>query len=649
MFTFLKFNQSLMRFSFFLLFFIFSYLGFAQNNPYQSILLDKQLLENATSVLRMDAMTIKLHSSTSMTIAAKQVITVLSKAGNDHVRTSIGYDNETKIKNIEIIIYDALGNPLDHIKKKDFKDRSAVDGFSLYLDSRILYYNYTPVQYPYTLEFSYEVETADTGIIPSWYFLGDYSESVENSRWEIVYDSPDLKPIILEKNLAGLNISKKENNNSIVYTANNIPAVKYEGLSPSFSKMAPQLRTRIRNFHYKGYDGSVDNWSELGSWVNDNMLVNRNRLEESTIAKARDLVRGTENDLEKAKIIYKYVQENTRYVSVQIGIGGFQPISAIDVDRVKYGDCKGLSNYTKALLEAVGVTSYYVVVEAGRDKVDFEDDFADLAQGNHIILAIPYEKKYYWIDCTSQTLPFGYIGSFTDDRKVLVVKPNGGEIATTAAYLGKENYQRTQAVYSLNGDGDISGSAIVESQGEQYNNHFYLQQGTKEEVEKYYKSYWSQINNLTVEDYQFTNDREQVSFVEKVTLNASNYASISGDRILFRPNSLDASEYVPNKYRNRKTSFEIQRGYLNEDEYTIDLPKDYVIEAMPEETLVENEFGYYKVQMEYLPIENQLRYNRSFLLKNGVYTKEQYELYREFRKKISNTDSAHVVLVKKNI
>ncbi len=189
----------------------------------------------------------------------------------------------------------------------------------------------------------------------------------------------------------------------------------------------------------------------------------------------------------------------------------------------------------------------------------------------------------------------------------------------------------------------------MESQGEQYNNHFYLQQGTKEEVEKYYKSYWSQINNLTVEDYQFTNDQEQVSFVKKVTLNASNYASISGDRILFRPNSLDASEYVPNKYRNRKTSFEIQRGYLNEDEYTIDLPKDYVIEAMPEETLVENEFGYYKVQMEYLPIENQLRYNRSFLLKNGVYTKEQYELYREFRKKISNTDSAQVVLVKKNI
>ena len=122
------------------------------------------------------------------------------------------------------------------------------------------------------------------------------------------------------------------------------------------------------------------------------------------------MVTGIEDKLEKAKIIYKYVQENTRYISVQIGIGGFRPINAIDVDRVKYGDCKGLSNYTMALLKAVNVPSYYTVVEAGNRKVDFEDDFADLRQGNHAILAIPYKGSYYWIDCTSQIHPFRIFG-----------------------------------------------------------------------------------------------------------------------------------------------------------------------------------------------------------------------------------------------
>src|SRR5690606_16810927 len=102
------------------------------------------------------------------------------------------------------------------------------------------------------------------------------------------------------------------------------------------------------------------------------------------------------------------------------------------------GDCKGLTNYTLALLKAVGVESHYAVVEAGRAKIDLEEDFPTLAQGNHVILAIPHKGGYHWLDCTSQYLPFGYIGDFTDDRKAFVVTPEGGEIVGTTAYLDGE-------------------------------------------------------------------------------------------------------------------------------------------------------------------------------------------------------------------
>src|SRR5690606_14948403 len=169
------------------------------------------------------------------------------------------------------------------------------------------------------------------------------------------YDHPDLKPVILEKNLSGVNITKEETGNSIIYTAHTFSAIKKESISPSLTKTAPQLRVRLKKFHYKGYDGMADNWKELGSWVDENLLADRNSLEESTKIKVRKLVDGVTDDLEKAGIIYKYVQDNTRYVSVQVGIGGLQPASADEVDRVKYGDCKGLSNYTMALLDAVGV------------------------------------------------------------------------------------------------------------------------------------------------------------------------------------------------------------------------------------------------------------------------------------------------------
>jgi hypothetical protein len=230
----------------------------------------------------------------------------------------------------------------------------------------------------------------------------------------------------------------------------------------------------------------------------------------------------------------------------------------------------------------------------------------------------------------------------------LVIKPDGGEIVTTKAYLGKENYQNIKADYSLGMDGSITGNAVVETQGIQYGGHFNLDGSNREEVEKYYKNYWSQINNLKILEYRFTNNRKDVSFEEKIALEASKYASISGNRILFVPNSLDRSTYVPNRYRTRELPFEIPRGYLDEDDYTIALPKGYVVEEMPGTTLVENEFGHYNMSIEYIPGDHKIHYRRSFFLKNGTYPKEQYALYRDFRKRVSTTDAAPVVLIKTN-
>ena len=72
---------------------------------------------------------------------------------------------------------------------------------------------------------------------------------------------------------------------------------------------------------------------------------------------------------------------------MQEGIGGWKPIAANKVDAVGYGDCKGLVNYTKALLDAVGVKSHYSVVWAGQRKTSVEKNFFSM-QGNHVILNI---------------------------------------------------------------------------------------------------------------------------------------------------------------------------------------------------------------------------------------------------------------------
>jgi len=634
-----------MRLLFFLSSLLICFISSAQSE-YQSLLLDEVLTKNANAVVRLDKMEIEVHSKKEMVVKNKQIVTVLNKLGNRHARTALGYDSSKKIKSIEIIVYDKLGSQIEKIKKKDFSDVSAVDGFSLYSDYRQLFYNYTPINYPYTIEFNYEYVTPDTGNIPSWYFLGGFMASVEKSHYSITYAHPELRPIIHEKNVESLQFEKNETTNNITYTASNIPAIKQERMSPSFGKFSPRLMTRIKNFHYKGHEGTVDNWKDLGAWIDKELLTGRDELNPGTIAKAINLTAGVDDDLEKAKIIYKYVQDNTRYISVQIGIGGLQPIAAVEVDRVKYGDCKGLSNYTKALLEAVGVDSYYAVVQAGANKIDFEEDFPDLAQGNHVILTIPYNNTYHWIDCTSQVLPFGYVGSFTDDRKVLIVKPDGGELVTTTAYINEDNHKQIKASYKLDSEGGIIGDATVVTKGVKYYRHFRLDQNPKEDVINYYKNEWGNINNLKVVDFSLTDDQAEVQFTERVSLNALNYASVSGNRILFTVNAFDNNDFVPDRYRNRKLPFEVQRGFYDEDEFKIQLPEGYEIEAIPSEKFIETEFGSYKVSFTYVSESNSINYSRNLLVKRGHYPKEKYKDYRNFRKEIASLDDAQIVLVK---
>ena len=149
-------------------------------------------------------------------------------------------------------------------------------------------------------------------------------------------------------------------------------------------------------------------------------------------------------------------------MSVQLGIGGWKPYSAAEVHRLKYGDCKGLTNYTSALLEAVGVDSHYSIVYAGRNKKDLPQEFASIA-GNHAFLTVPIGDDKIWLECTSQDAPVNYLGRFTDDRYVLEVSKKGGELIKTKKYEDEENKTITRAIIDLQLNGDMSANVQMTS------------------------------------------------------------------------------------------------------------------------------------------------------------------------------------------
>lgn len=627
---------------FLLVFALFPFSLFSQELSMSSLFIPKALKENANAVVRLNEKTITLDDFDHITIQEKTIITVLNKLGDRHIDLFKHYDNDKKITKLSARSFDAFGNQTKKYSKNKFDDYSAANG--LYTDNRVKHLNYTPNKYPYTIVFEYETKSKSTAFIDPWYPINGYSISVEKSIYKIINDKK-LTIRSKEKNFEGFSIENKSKDGNIHFELKNQKAIKHESHSPSFSDILPNMLVSLNKFSLNGYDANASNWQEFGKWMKTDLYDSRLSLSEETKLKAKDLVKNENDPIEKAKIIYRYVQNKTRYILVAIGIGGWQPSKAEDVDKLGYGDCKGLTNYTKALLDVVGVQSNWTVVYA-KNKKNIDKDFTSM-QGNHMMLNIPNEANDIWLECTSQTIPFGFLGRFTDDRDVLVLTDKGGVIKHTAIYKNETNSQQTEAKIILDTNGRINATVNITSKGIQYGDRYRIIDDTKEEIDTYYKNtFWDYINNLTIETYDFNNNKDEVVFKEDLKIFATNYASLLDKEMLFSPNIFNKYTRLPTRYRNRVQPLKIGTGFKDIDNFEIQIPETYKINQLPDKTIIDNEFGHYECSVK-KTTPTTLQYNRIFQLNEGLHPKESYSKYREFIKSIIKKDNTKIALSKK--
>ena len=617
---------------------------FSQKLEYSSFLIPAELKEDANAVVRNSVIEIAIEDVDKMTVSKREVVTVLNKLGISDARIAESYDNDTKITKLSAVIYDAFGNQIKKYKERDFLDVSAVDGGTLYSDSRVKYVDYTPITYPYTLVFESEYKTATTGFIPWWFPVNGYYVSVEKST----YTLKNPKGIAWRKketHLTDFNIEKNDSETDLTYVLKNQKAFEYENSSLSSRDILPLVKVALNKFYLKGVYGEATNWQEFGKWMHKSLLEGRDVIDDATKFKVLNLVKGITDFEEKAKIVYEFMQNKTRYISVQVGIGGWEPIAARQVDKVGYGDCKGLTNYTKALLDIAGVTSYYTVVYADK-KRNLDKDFSSI-QGNHVILNIPNKEKDIWLECTSQTMPFGFLGDFTDDRDVLVVMPEGGVIKRTTRYKDIENFQKTDATVQLRKDGSLTATLKRVSKGLQYDDKQGLISLTEEDLIKRYKSnVWSYNNNLEVNSVAIENDKDKVVFTEDLSVSIKNYAAINQGEYLFRVNIFNKIGYVPKRYRTRKLPLKISQGYKDIDALIIKIPDGYSLNNLPETKELSTDFGTYKITFTKVD-DTTFKYHKSIVIKEGVYPKEEYKLYRSFRRSIAKYENLRIAITKK--
>lgn len=627
-----------------LFFFFFTFILTAQKSEYSSAAIADSLKENANAVVRFDQIDIAILSQRSMNAKNRRIVTVLNEKGLGAIQAYEYYDKSTSIRSIEAVVYDAFGKEIKKIKRKDFKDQSVVGGSTLFSDNRVIYLDYTPISYPFTVEFNSEVQTSSTAFIPSWMPLKEFYTSIEKAILNVAYPA-DLGFKKKELQFSGFNLKKTTDTSAqLSYTANAILAQKQEDYSPAYRDLFPKVMMGLEHFHLEGVDGTATNWTDFGKWYSEKILSGTTDLPEETKAKIKTIVGNEKDPIKKAKLVYDFVQKKSRYVSIQVGIGGWKPMLATDVDRLGYGDCKALTNYTKALLQAVDVPSYNTILYGDTNKTNIESDFVSM-QGNHMILSIPNGNQYIWLECTSQDDPFGYQGTFTDDRDVLVMKPEGAEIVRTKIYEDNGNTQIEKGTYTIDENGHFSGSILINSEGSQYASKTRIEHLQPTEKEAHYKEYWDNINNLKLGKIALNNNKEAIRFTEDVQLSALNYATVSGNKLIFAVDAFNQNGNNVKRIRNRKSPFQIQRGYADTDEIEVNLPTGFAIEFLPSNFELKGKFGEYKTEI-IKKENNKLLYKRSLFLNKGKYSNKEYDDYRLFMEQVAKNDNAKIILTK---
>ncbi len=606
--------------------------------------LDPLLMLGADAVVRLDVQRFEVDRPGKATSKVRRVVTVLNADGREAGERFIHYDDRLlHLKKLKGLIRDAQGKVIRKLKKGDLEDYSFISGYSLYEDNRVriarLYHNV----YPYTVEFEYEV--LYDGLInwPTWYpqqsempvVFGQF-EIVAPTYMEVRYkvQGATLEPVV----------SRQGNRQTFRWQIEALPALEPEPYGPAWSDQVLAVHTAPATFKIEGAQGNMNSWQAFGQWYHD-LSEGRAVLPPEARAEVQRLTEGLADDREKARRLYTYLQEKTRYVSIQLGLGGWQPFDAASVYDRGYGDCKALTNYMRALLKEAGIPSFPALIRGGSRAREVLPGFPS-NQFNHVVLSVPMQADTLWLENTSQTIPFGHLGTFTEDRYALLVKPEGGELVRTPRSRAQDNQQVRHAQVRLTATGDAMADVHTRYTGNQQDRirNALATRSPRDREEWLHEDI--DVPSFEVVRIDFSSvDARALSVELPLALKLPRYAARTGKRLFLPVNLMERWSAVPPPVEERTQPVKyFPYPFVDTDTIRYALPEGFVVEAMPDPVEVETAFGRYRAEVVLEP-DGTLAYHRRVAITEATCPPELYDTFRDFMRQIAQADRAQVVLV----
>lgn len=574
-------------------------------------------------------------------LTVHKIMTVLNAEGKNVLDFSQFSNKFVELKEAEIKVFDAKGKQTAKYKMKDMN--TVANGEGLIDDGKVTYFVVPSVNYPVTVEYSYEIKFKGTLMYPDYEIQEGAGEAVVNSSFTAKVPA-DIDLRYRESNIAlKPEITSAEKYKTYKWSVNNIAPITYEEGAVSFAKKYPKIILAPNRFRIYNTDGDMTSWKNFGQWEN-NLITNLNELSQDRKLFFKDMVKNAATEREKIKLVYNYLQKNFRYVSIQLGIGGFQPFPASFTDQKKYGDCKGLSYYMFAVLNSLGIKSHIALVNAGYNEMPADPAFP-CNEFNHVILCVPQKTDSIWLECTSKSTDFGVLGNFTENRNALLITENGGQLVATPASKSADNVLTSSTLVKLAADGSGTAQFTPKLRGafKQSFMHALLQEKKEDQKEFLIEEIGlKQPDEFTVHQNE-AGDQFEASFdltFEKIP------EFTSGSKMFLALRLYKLWNKTMPKAENRLMDYYFRYPFQKTDTTIYHLPDGMISDALPTPKNLQCDFGKYSTKYWYNENEQNVYSVSNLTLAKYKIPATDYTQMKNFFDEVAKDELQRIVVKK---
>ncbi len=597
-----------MKYQLLLLFLLCSVLLTGQNS-------DAELFEQKTDIVIDKG---KLTKSYSF------LIRINNRNGEDYTKISIPFSKISKISKLEASVLNQNCKLVRKLKNSEITERSYISNHSFYEDDYLKEFTLRHNVYPYFISYSYQIQESDFFTIENWIPILDSGIATRNAEltltvpndYVIHYRNTEIEPPIVEQNSGKKTTVYK-------WKASYTTPIKRESLAPVAYRFMPSVYIVAEQFKFH-HKGSLASWDDFNKWI---FKLNKGTdvLPESEKQIISSLIVGEKDTVNIIRKLYHYLQDNTRYVNIAIDKGGLKSYPASYVCNNKFGDCKALTNYMKAMLNYVGIKSYYTLVHAGNPIKEIFRDFPS-QQFNHVILFVPMQNDTIWLDCTSKGA-FNNLGTFSQNRDAFIVDDKIGGFVRTPAHSSEQVAETRIIVVDQPENGTSTLSFKQTIRGEKFEELLSIQTSYSENDKAYIFRNYIVEDNVEANQYEINHaDRDaKVMQLEYEGISKHFYKKYGNEYVI---NNIPFKLPTLSKPEERKLPVQIDFPTNKTDTVYYKIPDGYELSSNPEDFSVENEFGKYSIA--FIQIDNQIRVIKSFLLYSGNYELNRYKDFHDF-------------------